>query len=325
MQDALGAVQSVLVLGGGSEIALATVRRLADARTQTVVLAARKPEALAAAVHELRERGITTVEAIEFDATALERHEAFVDDVFDRFGDFDVVLVAFGVLGDQTEAERYGTTATDIASVNYLGAMSIAIPIAQRLRTQGHGAIVALSSVAGERARRSNFVYGSSKAGMDAFFQGLGDSLVGTGVHVMVVRPGFVHTQDDRRTRACTAVDHARGGRRRHRARARSARRHGVGAIDPSLCDVGASPRAAAAVPQAPAVTGATRTVAAFDFDKTLSTRDNVLAFLRFRCRHETARHGARNRLAAPRRGRHRRSATRRREGQGPPRASRGA
>ena len=195
MQDALGAVQSVLVLGGGSEIALATVRRLADARTQTVVLAARKPEALAAAVHELRERGITTVEAIEFDATALERHEAFVDDVFDRFGDFDVVLVAFGVLGDQTEAERYGTTATDIASVNYLGAMSIAIPIAQRLRTQGHGAIVALSSVAGERARRSNFVYGSSKAGMDAFFQGLGDSLVGTGVHVMVVRPGFVHTR----------------------------------------------------------------------------------------------------------------------------------
>ena len=72
--------------------------------------------------------------------------------------------------------------------------VSVAVPLAQRMREQGH-AIVALSSVAGERARRSNFVYGSSKAGMDTFFQGLGDSLVGTGVNVMIVRPGFVHTK----------------------------------------------------------------------------------------------------------------------------------
>src|SRR4029450_11965014 len=63
------------------------------------------------------------------------------------------------------------------------------------LRAQGHGTIVVLSSVAGERARRSNFVYGSTKAGLDAFFQGLGDSLVGTGASVMIVRPGFVHTK----------------------------------------------------------------------------------------------------------------------------------
>ena len=195
MQDALGAVQSMLVLGGGSEIALATVRRLVSTRTQTVILAARRPDALASTVQELRDLGVATVEAVEFDATAIDGHEAFVDDVFDRCGDFDLVLVAFGVLGDQAEAERYSTTATSIALVNYLGAVSVAVPVAQRLRAQGHGAIVALSSVAGERARGSNFVYGSSKAGMDAFFQGLGDSLVGTGVHVMVVRPGFVHTR----------------------------------------------------------------------------------------------------------------------------------
>jgi decaprenylphospho-beta-D-erythro-pentofuranosid-2-ulose 2-reductase len=104
-------------------------------------------------------------------------------------------LLAFGVLGDQEEAEQDARAAVDIAEVNYVGSVSVAVPIAQRMRTQGHGTIVALSSVAGERARRSNFVYGSSKAGMDAFFQGLGDSLVGSGVRVMIVRPGFVHTK----------------------------------------------------------------------------------------------------------------------------------
>lgn len=195
MKDALGGVQSVLVLGGASEIALATVRRLVAERTRTVVLAVRNPEASSDAVAELQALGATTVDAVAFDAEDTTSHDAFVDDVFARFGDIDVVLVAFGVLGDQDEAEADGAVATDIARVNYLGAVSVAVPIASRLREQGHGTIVALSSVAGERARRSNFVYGSSKAGFDAFFQGLGDSLVGSGVSVMIVRPGFVHTR----------------------------------------------------------------------------------------------------------------------------------
>ena len=80
------------------------------------------------------------------------------------------------MLGDQEEAEHDSDAAVDIAAVNYVGAVSVDVPLAQRMRAQGHGTIVALSSVAGERARRSNFVYGSSKAGMDAFFQGLGDA-----------------------------------------------------------------------------------------------------------------------------------------------------
>jgi decaprenylphospho-beta-D-erythro-pentofuranosid-2-ulose 2-reductase len=195
MQDALGAVQTVLVLGGGSDIARSTLRLLVGRRTRTVVLAARDVDALAPTVGELGALGATTVEAIRFDARDTTAHAAFVDDVFDRFGDIDLVLLAFGVLGDQEEAERDAAAAVDIAVTNYVGMVSVGVPVAQRLREQGHGAIVALSSVAGERARRSNFVYGSSKAGMDAFFQGLGDSLVGSGVHVMVVRPGFVHTK----------------------------------------------------------------------------------------------------------------------------------
>jgi decaprenylphospho-beta-D-erythro-pentofuranosid-2-ulose 2-reductase len=195
MKDALGSVQSVLVLGGGSDIALATCRELVARRARTVVLAARRPEALDTATKELEELGAATVELVAFDATATDTHEGFVAETFDRFGDFDLVLVAFGVLGDQETAERESGAAVDIARVNYLGAVSVALPVANRLRAQGHGTIVAMSSVAGERARRSNFVYGSTKAGMDAFFQGLGDSLAGSGARVMVVRPGFVHTK----------------------------------------------------------------------------------------------------------------------------------
>ena len=195
MKDALGSVQSVLVLGGGSDIAQATLRELVKRRTRTIVLAARDPATLAPAADELRAAGATTVETVAFDAHDTAAHEPFVARVFEQFGDFDLALLAFGVLGDQAAAELDGRAAVDIAEVNYVGSVSVAVPIAQRMRAQGHGTIVALSSVAGERARRSNFVYGSSKAGMDAFFQGLGDSLVGTGVRVMIVRPGFVHTK----------------------------------------------------------------------------------------------------------------------------------
>jgi decaprenylphospho-beta-D-erythro-pentofuranosid-2-ulose 2-reductase len=192
VRDALGDVQSVLVFGGGSDIALATVRRLVGRRARTIVLAAHHPDELDGVRDELLGAGATTVEVVGFDAEATATHAALVDDLFDRFGDFDVVLLTFGVLGNQSEAEADAAVALEIARINYLGTISVAVPVAHRLTQQGHGTLVALSSVAGERARRSNFVYGSSKAGMDAFLQGLGDSLVGTGVRVMVVRPGFV-------------------------------------------------------------------------------------------------------------------------------------
>ena len=149
--------------------------------------------------------------------------------MFERVGDIDLALLAFGVLGDQEEAEHDGRAAVDIAEVNYSGSVSVAVPLAQRMRTQGHGTIVVLSSVAGERARRSNFVYGSSKAGMDAFFQGLGDSLVGTGVQRDDRAARLRAHEDDRRHGRRAAVDHPRSGRRRDRARpgARTARRCG--------------------------------------------------------------------------------------------------
>jgi decaprenylphospho-beta-D-erythro-pentofuranosid-2-ulose 2-reductase len=195
MKDALGSVQSILVLGGGSDIARATCAELSRRRGARVVLAARKPEALDPTVAEIRAAGAASVDTATFDATDFASHEQFVESTFTRFGDFDVVLVAFGVLGDQPRAESDAAAALEIVQTNFTGVVSVTVPLVERLEEQGHGALVLLSSVAGERARRSNFVYGSSKAGVDAFYQGLADRLAGTGVQVLIVRPGFVTTK----------------------------------------------------------------------------------------------------------------------------------
>ena len=194
VKDALGAVQSVLVLGGGSDIGLATVRALVAERTRTVVLAARDPGKLNGEVEALRAAGAETVEAVAFDADDPASHERAIAEAFDRHGDIDVVLVTFGVLGDQDELKRDPAAAVAHVETNFTGAVSAMLVAAQRLRAQGHGALVVLSSVAAS-ARRSNFVYGASKAGLDAFAQGLGDELAADGVQVMVVRPGMVRTK----------------------------------------------------------------------------------------------------------------------------------
>ncbi|MGW0759563.1 decaprenylphospho-beta-D-erythro-pentofuranosid-2-ulose 2-reductase [Streptomyces sp. NPDC002814] len=193
MKDAFGLPQSLLVLGGTSEIALATARRLIARRTRTVWLAGRPTPALDGAAAELRALG-AEVHTVPFDALDPGSHETVLDKVFAE-GDIDMVLLAFGILGDQAHDERDPAAAVRVAQTNYTGAVSSALVAARALQTQGHGSLVVLSSVAGERARRANFIYGSSKAGLDTFTQGLGDALHGTGVHVMVVRPGFVRSK----------------------------------------------------------------------------------------------------------------------------------
>jgi decaprenylphospho-beta-D-erythro-pentofuranosid-2-ulose 2-reductase len=192
VKDAFGLPQSLLVLGGTSEIALATARRLIARRTRTVWLAGRPSPALEKAAESLRALG-AGVRTVAFDALDPESHEEVLGKVF-ADGDIDMVLLAFGVLGDQARDEREPVSAVRVAQTNYTGAVSAGLISASALQAQGHGSLVVLSSVAGERARRSNFIYGSSKAGLDTFAQGLGDALHGTGVHVMVVRPGFVRS-----------------------------------------------------------------------------------------------------------------------------------
>jgi decaprenylphospho-beta-D-erythro-pentofuranosid-2-ulose 2-reductase len=192
MIDAVGRPQSVLVLGGSSQIAQAIVARLVPARCRTVILAGREGPRLSEAAEAARSAGAEVVETVAFDAADVEHHQALADQVFDRFGDMDLVIVAAGVLGDQTVDEQDPVAAASVITTNFTGLASAMVAVAGRLRHQGHGRLVVLSSVAGERPRRANFIYGSSKSGLDAFAQGLADSLVGTGVGVTIVRPGFV-------------------------------------------------------------------------------------------------------------------------------------
>ncbi len=193
MSDALDRPATILVLGGTSDIALATVRAMRSPALSRLVLAARPSPARDETVTLLESEGFSGVEALDFDAADTSSHEELLDAAFDST-DLDVVIVAFGVLGDQQDFEDNPDHAVEAAQVNYVGGVSVCLRVAQRMRAQGHGSIVVLSSVAGERARRSNFVYGSTKAGLDALASGLADASQGTGVHVLVVRPGFVHT-----------------------------------------------------------------------------------------------------------------------------------
>jgi decaprenylphospho-beta-D-erythro-pentofuranosid-2-ulose 2-reductase len=192
MQNALQEPQTIVLLGGTSEIGRAIVEELLAPVTRTLVLACRHPDA---AQPERFARSGLTVEVVAFDAADTGRHEQFVLDLATRHGDLDVVIVAFGVLGSQADFDADPEAAAEAVHVNYTGAVSSMLAVAAQMRRQGHGHIVVMSSVAGERGRASNYVYGSSKAGLDAFAQGLNDALAGSGVKVTVVRPGFVHSK----------------------------------------------------------------------------------------------------------------------------------
>jgi decaprenylphospho-beta-D-erythro-pentofuranosid-2-ulose 2-reductase len=195
VRDALGRVQTAAVFGGNSDIARATIEALAADGLHRVVLAVRDP-ARAPAAAALRARGLA-VEVIAFDADDPPAHPAAVDEAFTRLdgADLDLALVAFGVLGEHPAAERDPAQAVALARTNFVGGVSVLTVLGERLRAQGHGTIVVLSSVAGERARKANYAYGATKAGLDAFAQGLGDALAPAGIDVLVVRPGFVRTK----------------------------------------------------------------------------------------------------------------------------------
>lgn len=192
MKNAFGIPQTLLLLGAGSDIGVATAKALVENGTTTVVLAGRHPDDYLDTADALRDSGATRVEIVRFDAANTASHQAVMDDIVARVGDIDASILAWGILGVQATAEQDPAEAVGIAQVNFVGAVSIGVLLANRIREQGSGTIVVLSSVAGERARRSNFVYGSSKAGLDTFFSGLGDALRGSGGRVLVVRPGFV-------------------------------------------------------------------------------------------------------------------------------------
>lgn len=192
MMNAFLQPQTILVLGGRSDIAQAIVRKLASPNLRTVVLAQRAGGDPASAEMVGLAEGVEVV-AVSFDATDHEGHAAFVQRIAEQHGDLDVVIQAFGQLGAEVGDDP--VAAAHLADVNFAGAVSSGLAVAARLSQQGHGVLVVLSSVAGVRTRPSNFVYGATKAGQDAFATGLGHSLHGTGARVLTVRPGFVRSE----------------------------------------------------------------------------------------------------------------------------------
>lgn len=193
MIDSLGNVQSVLLVGGTSEIGGAILERFArGGRLQRVVLLGRNEAALEQVAQSWRDRGVEASVVLadlsgELDVPVLTAR-CFED------GDLDVVVLAAGITPD-TAVETDPSLARDVAMVNFVSQMQLGTEIVQRLRLQGHGALVVLSSVAGERPRADNYVYGATKSGLDAWANGLADALADEPLRILVVRPGMVRTR----------------------------------------------------------------------------------------------------------------------------------
>lgn len=180
----------LVVFGGRSEIGCELASLLADGAT--VVLAARNCDRLEDESSALRIAGARIVDAVEFNADDLESHEGLLDRICEKHGPISTAILAFGVLGDQVRAEADPEYAAAVLKTNYVAQIHLLTLIAQRMRVVGQGRIVVFSSIAGVRVRRANYVYGSTKSAIDTFAQGLADSLNGSGVHLLIVRPGFV-------------------------------------------------------------------------------------------------------------------------------------
>ena len=179
-----------MTFGGRSEIGLELATRLAPGAT--VVLAARGADRLADEVAAVRAAGAAAVHTVEFDADDLESHGPLVDALVADYGPIGTAVLAFGILGDQTQAEADADHALAIIHTDYVAQISLLTKLAAAMRKAGHGRLVVFSSVAGVRVRRANYVYGSAKAGLDGFASGLADALHGSGVSLLIVRPGFV-------------------------------------------------------------------------------------------------------------------------------------
>lgn len=182
---------TVLILGATSDIARAAAHAYARAG-YGLILAARAPGTVEADASDLRIRYGVEAQAVAFDARVFETHRAFFDALPD---DLEGVLCAVGYLGDQQQAQSDPEEARKIMETNYTGCVSILNLAADAFEARGHGFIVGITSVAGDRGRPSNYLYGSAKAGFQAYLSGLRARLFKAGVQVLDVRPGFVDTR----------------------------------------------------------------------------------------------------------------------------------
>ncbi len=182
----------LLILGANSDIALAAARKFAQGAKMDLILASRGVERLEKKARDLELRFNVQAQTVFFDALDHSSHRAFYDSLEPKP---DAVLLAFGYGGHQKRAQAEFEEVQRIVETNYLGAVSILEIIATDFEARGRGAIMAISSVAGERGRKANYAYGASKAALTAFLSGLRNRLFGSGVRVVTILPGFVKTK----------------------------------------------------------------------------------------------------------------------------------
>ncbi|MEM6347366.1 MAG: SDR family oxidoreductase [Bacteroidota bacterium] len=182
--------EKVLILGATSDIARAIAHQHAQAGS-TLLLAGRNTAELEKDAQDIRLRYQAKVEVAAFDAQAYASHAAFWQALSPQP---DWVYLVFGYMGEQERVQQDWTEAEQTLAVNFVGAVSILERVAQSFEERGSGTIVGVSSVAGERGRASNYLYGSAKAGLTAYLSGLRNRLAKQGVHVLTVKPGFVRT-----------------------------------------------------------------------------------------------------------------------------------
>lgn len=185
--------RTALVLGGNSEIAAAILAELAGLGLRAAHLAAREPQTAVSTVRAAAPS--IEVSASRWDATDPDAHRSLTDEAIEALDRIDLVLCAVGRLGHHAGISMDAREVDAMVRANFAGPAAALATLAPVLEKQASGTIVVLSSVAAVRARKSNYVYGSSKAGLDVFAQGLGDALAGSGARVIVVRPGFVRSK----------------------------------------------------------------------------------------------------------------------------------
>ncbi len=182
---------NILIFGATSAIAQAVATRYAAAENRFYLIA-RNGEKLAALRKRLTDSGAGEVDTSQADLARLDVHPGLIEAAFANLKSVDLVLIAHGTLPDQARCEQDTNAALEALNVNGLSPISLLTELAPRMREQAHGTLAVITSVAGDRGRPSNYVYGSAKAMVSAYLQGLRGKLHGAGVHVIDIRPGFV-------------------------------------------------------------------------------------------------------------------------------------
>lgn len=183
----------VLIIGATSAIAVATARKFA-AQGAKLVLAGRHPDRVAAVQSDLIARGATDVKVILGDLSDTSSHPRFCEQAIAAFGGLDIALLAYGSLGDPERCATDFSAAQEVLQVNFISAVSWLTILGEAMRNAGQGTIAAIGSVAGDRGRKSNYLYGAAKGGLERYLQGLRNRLFASGVRVVTIKPGFVDT-----------------------------------------------------------------------------------------------------------------------------------